>query len=180
MSNIKVLCDKDELVAIADAVRTKTNSTANMTLAEIQSSISNLSSGGESELFWDAYQNNGATESYIYRFAGPGWNDTTFKPTYNINMSGGCSYAFASSEITDIVASLTALGKTLNTAAVTDFKYFCYQMKSKTFPVIDFSGIATADVTKQNYIFNQARNLETIETSGILKKWKELPSSWHV
>ena len=23
-------------------------------------------------------------------------------------------------------------------------------------------------------------NLETIETSGILKKWKETPSSWHI
>lgn len=46
--NIKVIADRSEIVAIADAVRSKLNTTNQMTLGEIATNISNISGSGSS------------------------------------------------------------------------------------------------------------------------------------
>lgn len=45
MANEKIICEKQDLVAIADAVRDKTGTTASMTLGEIADGISEISTG---------------------------------------------------------------------------------------------------------------------------------------
>lgn len=117
----------------------------------------------EYDAFWDEYQEKGVPHMHHYKFAGTRWNNNTFKPKYDIKPRYGSTYAFALSGITDIVASLATQGRVLDTKEASDMRYFCYSMGSKTFPVMDLSGIATADLTKQSNIFNNATKLETIE-----------------
>ena len=117
----------------------------------------------EYDTFWDAYQNKGTPHMHHYKFAGVKWDDNTFKPKYDIKPRYGSTYVFALSKITDIVASLSEKGVTLDTSEASDMRYFCYSMESKTFPVMDFSGITDAALTTQIYIFGSAKKLETIE-----------------
>jgi hypothetical protein len=44
--NIKVLCDREDLVNVADAVRAKTNTSAEMTLNEMATKIGTITGGG--------------------------------------------------------------------------------------------------------------------------------------
>ena len=45
MANEKIICEKQDLVAIADAVRAKNGTTASMTLGQISTSIAGISGG---------------------------------------------------------------------------------------------------------------------------------------
>ena len=53
------------------------------------------------DTFWDTYQQNGKRTNYQYAFSGKGWNDTTFKPKYDISVSGNGGWMFAGSQIKD-------------------------------------------------------------------------------
>lgn len=46
MSNIKVITNRDDIVAVANAIRSKIGETKNMTLGEMASNIQNMSIGG--------------------------------------------------------------------------------------------------------------------------------------
>lgn len=81
----KVICEKEELTAVADAIRAKTDTTAAMSLGEMATNVMNISGGGGSEgrtlktitrdtfneafiAFWELYfQNidNGETENIM-------------------------------------------------------------------------------------------------------------------
>lgn len=117
----------------------------------------------EYDAFWDAYQTSGVPNMYHYKFAGSTWNDNTFKPKYDIKPRWGSTYTFALCYVNDLVASLKAQGRVLDTKEANDMRYFCYMMQSKTFPTLDFSGISTSNLWAQQNIFNEATNLETIE-----------------
>ena len=54
--------------------------------------------------FWDSYQQNGALRYYQYAFSGHGWNDTTFRPKYDIvtGTSQNHYYVFSNSKITNL------------------------------------------------------------------------------
>lgn len=60
--------------------------------------------------FWDSYQQNGVRTNYNSAFSGYGWNNTTFKPKYNINVT---SFARTFAE-TKIAGSLKQLLTNLN------------------------------------------------------------------
>lgn len=46
MENIKILCDRQDIVFIADAVRNKTGSSQELTLGDIAASINGIETGG--------------------------------------------------------------------------------------------------------------------------------------
>ena len=46
MENIKILCDRQDIVFIADAVRNKTGSSQELTLGDIAASIYGIETGG--------------------------------------------------------------------------------------------------------------------------------------
>ena len=111
----------------------------------------------EYDRFWDGYQDRGNRREYGNAFAGVGWNDTTFKPKYDIVVTSG-SNLFLASKITDIVKSLDECGVTLNTSNCTIFSYAMQGMISKSFPLLDLSACTSAPTN----LFNNCQNLEYI------------------
>ena len=69
--------------------------------------------------FWDTFQQNGARTNYIYGFGGYGWNDTTFKPKYNIVPTGSASGLFYDVRIKNLEDLLLKAGVTLDTSNCT-------------------------------------------------------------
>ena len=96
-----------KLTAIADAIRSKTETTDLLTLDEMPSAIEGIQSGGSDfyDTFWNGFQQNGALTDYSYAFNAVGWTDDTLKPKYIIkplkatNMfSSGCRITVVNDE----------------------------------------------------------------------------------
>lgn len=64
----------------------------------------------EYDRFWDSYQDNGKRTDYQNAFSGPGWNNETFKPKYNINST----YSYMMFRFSKISGDLVELLKNLN------------------------------------------------------------------
>ena len=67
----------------------------------------------EYDQFWDVYQQNGNRRDYECAFAGVAWNDTTFKPKYDIRPISG-TRLFGRTGITDLAGILNTLGVKLD------------------------------------------------------------------
>ena len=81
--DIKILCDKEDLVNIANAVRNKTGSTEEMTLDEIAFNIDNIPSSQSTPLFVDSIEECTDTtklyvlpDGYIYSYMESETNET--------------------------------------------------------------------------------------------------------
>lgn len=96
--------------------------------------------GGDSwyDTFWDGYQDNGNRNNYRQAFMQSGWNDTTFKPKYNL-VCNDCYQMFSNSRITDLEQLLIENGVTIDTS---NSQYFTQLIQSSTIthlPKIDLS-----------------------------------------
>ena len=122
------------------------------------------SAGREAEYneFWDEYQNNGVPTGGSFLFSGPGWNESNFRPKYDIVPKKTARYMFAvtSNLQIDIEAQLNAVGVKLDTSNVTEvdgFEYFCQYAGPKMLPVINTTGCP-----RLRYVFANANSLETV------------------
>lgn len=71
------------------------------------------------DTFWDSYQQNGKRTDYRYAFSGKGWNDTTFKPKYDISISGkDGEYMF----MLTLIKDLENIGITIDTSNATSLR----------------------------------------------------------
>ena len=72
--------------------------------------------------FWDAYQDYGNRRSYQYAFSGPGWNNKTFTPMYDI-ITDNLTYSLAMFQYTGITGDLAEIlerhGVALDTSKLT-------------------------------------------------------------
>ena len=111
--------------------------------------------------FWDNIQQNGNRTNYKYMFAGEAWDDTTFKPKYNIT----CYWAerlFQVSKITDLKGILEARGLTIDfrNAAKNNNMSMAFSSGNLTrLPVIDLSLLPNSN----GYTFYGAESLVSID-----------------
>jgi hypothetical protein len=158
----------DKLTAIGDAIRQKTGSSELIPLSDMPSQIDEVYKKGaqsEYDAFWDAYQKMGGPQQYVYSFAGYGWDDTTFKPKYDIIMRYSCLGAFQYNEATDIAQALFDCGVTLDTSGASSLQGAFGYSKTKRLPVISAEGAASA-----TGIFEGCTRLERIEKFVLVKK----------
>lgn len=73
-----------------------------VTIAENEQKVYDAGKKAEYDAFWDAYQTNGTTAYYAYRFAGLGWTNKNFKPKYDFGDMDTAAYMFAGSGIADL------------------------------------------------------------------------------
>lgn len=155
-------------------------------IAENESKVYEAGKKAEYDRFWDAYQKNGTRYGYYYAFAGSGWNDTTFKPKYDIIFKGSNLYAFAYCEITDLAEALNKAGVILDTSQSTTNNLMFADAKIKRIPVIDlrgqtvlnnvFSGCKAETIEKvivkeentYSAPFNKCPNLKNIAFEGVI------------
>lgn len=106
-------------------------------------SISDYETGRLTEWaeFWDSYQDNGNRTDYYWAFVGAGWNDTTFKPKYDLRPVDS-GEMFENCAVTDLKGILENIGVTLNTSTATNLAMMFYNSKVTHIPVIDLSGIS--------------------------------------
>lgn len=109
----------------------------------------------EYDEFWDSYV--GLT-SFVNMFAGRMWNDTTFKPKYNLVAKGQANSMFYSNGCSNIKQSLIDSGVRLDLSQATQVNQtfnYCYSLE---LPEIDLSNATTLQGTFQN-----SRQLVTID-----------------
>jgi len=84
---MKKLYEEENIAAIAEAIREKTGSRERYTPAEMAGGIDAVFAAGEKsqyDEFWDAFQNAGSRTDYENGFMGDCWDETTFKPKYDL------------------------------------------------------------------------------------------------
>ncbi len=111
------------------------------------------------DAFWDEYQQYGRRTDYSASF-GACWNDTNFKPKYDMKVSFG-PYMFAYSPITDLVTLLERQGVSLDFSMCTAnsaLNNAFYESKITRLGVVDLSGQGNC-----NYVFYRARDLVRID-----------------
>ena len=106
--------------------------------------------------FWDAYQENGNRNQYIYAFAGRGWTDVSFKPKYTINCGTGTMYMFSGTNIENLDTSK------LDTSKVVRYSYM-FAGNTTTTTTKNIGALDISSATQIDYIFNYCTRLEVID-----------------
>ena len=199
-----VFINDKTLKAIGDAIRNKTNTEELMLPADMPAAINTLalpeadyndgySDGYEAsqneywDTFWDFYQQNGERRNYIGAFCGALWDDTTFKPKYDLIMTGDLRYTFSNNRISDLKGYLEQEGLVLDTSGITyTINPFLWSMITRL-PVIDFSSASSISFYyayllksidklilkqdgSQSFNFQGVGSLEEIEIEGVIGK----------
>lgn len=93
--------------------------------------------------FWDSYQSYGNKTDYRYAFGNGGssavnfsWNETTFKPKYDIKPTVSVDRMLGFNSIEDLESHLNACGVTLDTSKCTNMSYMCLNSQNITLPTI--------------------------------------------
>ena len=110
------------------------------------------------DTFWDVFQEGGNRTGYSYGFSGVGWNDTIFKPKYDI-IAADADTMFRHSHIADLKACLENSGVTIDFSRCTKASQtfgWCYWLSAV--PKVDLSSSSTATST-----FVDCVALKTIE-----------------
>ena len=130
-----------------------------VTIAENQEKVYDAGKQmGKSE-FWDKYQDYGNNTNYEFAFNGNRWNDETFTPTHDMNLSyWGGNQMFYRCGIVDLKGALEKCGVTLNTKNCHAFGGCFQDSKIKIIPILD---LTNADYST-NYMFATTA-VETIE-----------------
>lgn len=162
----------DFIKGLADKFRSKLGTTAKINPQDFESKVDEVYTKGKQEeydAFWDNYQSSGNRTNYSSAFTGEGWNNTTFKPKYDIviNKCQGIG-TFYNSKITGSLQDILDEQGITFTINLTDsgsqsdanMQMFGYSSFSEL-PVCDFS---TRTGSYALYgMFRNCPNLEKIE-----------------
>lgn len=114
----------------------------------------------EYDIFWDAYQNGGNRTVYNHAFRYSCWNNTNFKPKYNI-VPESLDYGFALCDVADLSVLLQKQGVVLDTSKCTSMTAaFQGSPNLKRVPKLDLSSITE---NKAINLFNTCQKLAEIE-----------------
>lgn len=101
------------------------------------------------DAFWDVYQNNGERSVYPYAFA-YSWDDSIFKPKYDIVLGSGKSDAdniFVYSAISDIVGLLNQCGVVFDSSNAVQLSSCFRTCSSVSIPPLDMTNCKTTLMT---------------------------------
>ena len=110
---------------------------------------------------WSGIQMQGTRTDYTSYFRYSEWDDTTFNPQYDMNLTNGY-YMFPYSKITDLCAILERNGVVLDTSGMTaanGFQYMFYNTSFKILPDI----VVPENILNLPQTFGLSYNLHTIK-----------------
>lgn len=147
--------------------------------------------------FWDIYQANGERTDYRYAFGNGAsatinfaWNETTFKPKYDIKPTLSVDRMFGFNQIEDLEGHLNSLGIKLDTSNCENMSYMFLNSGNKIIPEISLEnaencanlfGYAAQVITIRKVIFSEkntgyasafvaCKNLTNIIADGVIAK----------
>lgn len=116
----------------------------------------------EYDAFWDTFQSKGTRVNYQNGFSGSGWNNTTFRPKYDIKPTNNASSMFQQTKVKDLTNLLKNCGVTLDTSKATSLlSLFYFATDITNIPVIDATGTTASSALTT--AFNNCSKLKTIE-----------------
>jgi hypothetical protein len=142
---------KKALTDIADKIRSHTGKNDKISLAAMPAEIENVYKAGKTEhdSFWDSMLDKGERTNFATAFAGVGWNDTTFRPPYDMTPSGSTSSSAASMfnacRITDLAGILSSLGRKIDFSKAKSLRFCFSNSKITHLPWLDISSAETIE-----------------------------------
>ena len=153
---------KTDYIALCDTVRSKTGTSDLLKSGELAYLVAGIESGNSYyDTFWDNFQKNGSKTDYKYAFYGDGWNNTIFKPKYDISPTDASSM-FNFCEMTNLQELVKTAGITIDFSGCTNMTYMLARSKITKFPTVNVSS-----ATQVSYMCNYATELEEITITGI-------------
>ena len=119
----------------------------------------------EYDKFWDNYQQNGERADYRHAFGGSGWDDTNFKPKYNIVTNNQPFCMFIYSGITDLKGILEDLGITIDFGEGQNMTNLFAYSKITRCPPVDVRSAIYPDA-----MFYKATELEEVTLLNVRKE----------
>lgn len=127
------------------------------TITENFSKVYEAGKKSEYDAFWDAYQDYGKRTDYKVSFSGSGWNNSTFKPKYDISPTDAYMM-FRYSNITgDLVSLCEKNGINMDFSNCISLQYAFAICKIARVGAIQQTGVNVRDV------FNNSPSIETID-----------------
>lgn len=112
----------------------------------IADEVYNKGKSDEYSAFWDSVDKNNIG---AYNFSGSVWNDTTFKPKFDI-VPTSCASFFANNNIANLTLILSKCGVRFDTSKSKSFGYSFYNcMLLETLPQIDYTQVTST--SQMNY-----------------------------
>ena len=127
-------------------------------IAENEQKVFNAGKQAEHDIFWDAFQQNGARTDYNSAFQGAYWNDSNFKPKYDITPAGNAANLFSQSGITDVKGICEAQGINFDFSQVDYCSNFITNSQVTRLPIIDARKISNC-----SSLFESAKNLVWVD-----------------
>lgn len=119
------------------------------------------------DTFWDAFQQNGERTGYNYAFFNQqAWNNSNWKPKYNMNISNGTQMFRECGDI-DMIERLKEQNITFDTSQATDLNHIFYLAQVTTIPEISCVNTKNDNLTM---LFNGSKQLHTIKKFIIQKR----------
>lgn len=146
MSNYAVMPITD-YANTCDAIREKTNISDVIKSGELSEKVSDVYNAGkraEYDEFWDYVQSNGKRTNYLMAFGGSVWDNTTFKPKYDLKPTNA-GRMFWYTSITDLTGILKNQDVVLDTSNATDVSYLLASPNLIYAPVIDIRKAKTSN-----------------------------------
>ncbi len=116
-----------------------------------------LEDGKQSEYdrFWDSFQSKGALQYMSYYISGTGWNNTTFKPKYDLKIGDWSERVFFKTGTIDLCARLEECGVKLDLSGCANIVYLAMDTAITTLPILDVSHISSLNY----FIYNNTKLL---------------------
>lgn len=131
-------------------------------IAENEQKVYEAGKQAEYDAFWDAFQNYGKRNRYIYGFAGSGWTADNFKPKYDIILSGNNNHAFNSNDAQiDLAEYLESKGLKIDISGMTS--------ASELFRVSAFTRLPKLDFSKSGNLYFTFRECAYLHTLDEIK-----------
>lgn len=169
------------------------------TIAENEQKVYDAGAKSEYDKFWDSYQSKGKRTYYTHAFAGSGWNNTTFKPKYDIVPVGSynCAGMFQSATIKNLKQILIDCGVTMDLSKASPLTQVFQSNSITMLPKVDMSSCKDGNtytfyssslksidelVVTENVVFDSttlgnASSLTNLKISGVIGKSLSLSSS---
>lgn len=128
--------------------------------------------GGDNwyDTFWDSYQRNGTRKDYQQAFRGVGWRGTTFKPKYNMTVTSGNYFLYATGIAADPI-DLIALEES---GLIIDFSKCTSGLEAAFSQSNSIKTVGTVDLSsfkgKLNSTFSTSKNLQKIKLLKVTDK----------
>ncbi len=153
---------QEKFKVIADKIREKTGTTELIKPNDFAEKIDEVYDSGKKsqyDEFWDSFQQYGKRTLYDTAFCGSGFNETTFKPKYDIILKGGAYMPFARIAVKSLKKIEEENDIKIDFSGLASAEYLFHYSNIEEVGVVDLSNVTHPFSTT----FTQSTNLKTID-----------------